>query len=51
VTTAGPSSTGIRFFRDHHLERIIAATAAHDQALSELRKGARQPTMVESEKE
>src|SRR3981081_1191106 len=24
---------------EHHLERIIAAIAAHDQALSELRKG------------
>src|ERR1700676_3344578 len=26
---------------EHHLERIIAAIAAHDQALTELRKGRR----------
>src|SRR6267378_1152305 len=29
---------------EHHLERIIAAIAAHDQALSELRKGVRRLT-------
>src|SRR5258708_32956199 len=29
---------------EHHLERIIAAIAAHDQALIELRKGVRQLT-------
>src|SRR5258708_32772867 len=29
---------------EHHLERVIAAIAAHDQALSELRKGVRRLT-------
>src|SRR3977135_4649053 len=29
---------------EHHLERIIAAIAAHDQALTELRKGVRRLT-------
>src|SRR3981081_1306754 len=29
---------------EHHLERIIAAIAAHDHALSELRKGVRRLT-------
>src|SRR6202011_3712551 len=29
---------------EHHLERITAAIAAHDQALSELRKGVRRLT-------
>src|SRR6266852_1741415 len=34
---------------EHHLERIIAAIAAHDQALSELRRGVRRlsgPTRI-----
>jgi len=29
---------------EHHLERIVAAIAAHDQALTELRKGVRRLT-------
>src|SRR3977135_2143945 len=29
---------------EHHLERVIAAIAAHDQALTELRKGVRRLT-------
>src|SRR5882757_1153535 len=29
---------------EHHLERIIAAIVAHDQALSELRRGVRRLT-------
>src|SRR5258705_12067322 len=30
---------------EHHLEQVIAAIAAHDQALSELRKGIRRLTV------